>query len=176
MGVYNFQSENSVNKMLNKFDAAIPRRMYWNNDIPSAASCPECGATLEKESHVYLLLVKEGAEVTPFITGNNDGSFCPKCPVVVLDKDGFAQKAVLGVAESEHFMVAGIVDIDSIPKDKEHIPLGGDNNPIPLVEFLPSPAVNKNRGIRTEKIGRNDPCPCGSRKKYKKCCMGKLIA
>ncbi len=25
----------------------------------------------------------------------------------------------------------------------------------------------------TEKIGRNDPCPCGSGKKYKKCCMGK---
>jgi len=23
---------------------------------------------------------------------------------------------------------------------------------------------------RTEKIGRNDPCPCGSGKKYKKCC------
>jgi len=21
------------------------------------------------------------------------------------------------------------------------------------------------------KIGRNDPCPCGSGKKYKKCCM-----
>jgi methionyl aminopeptidase len=27
----------------------------------------------------------------------------------------------------------------------------------------------KNNG----KIGRNDPCPCGSGKKYKKCCMGK---
>ncbi|PWV59528.1 UPF0149 family protein [Plasticicumulans acidivorans] len=24
--------------------------------------------------------------------------------------------------------------------------------------------------IRSEKIGRNDPCPCGSGKKYKKCC------
>ena len=23
------------------------------------------------------------------------------------------------------------------------------------------------------KIGRNDPCPCGSGKKYKKCCLGK---
>jgi hypothetical protein len=23
------------------------------------------------------------------------------------------------------------------------------------------------------KIGRNDPCPCGSHKKYKKCCLGK---
>ena len=26
-----------------------------------------------------------------------------------------------------------------------------------------------------EKIGRNDPCPCGSGKKFKKCCMGKGI-
>ncbi|MDR2090324.1 MAG: SEC-C domain-containing protein [Clostridiales bacterium] len=23
---------------------------------------------------------------------------------------------------------------------------------------------------REERIGRNDPCPCGSGKKYKKCC------
>ena len=23
------------------------------------------------------------------------------------------------------------------------------------------------------KIGRNDPCPCGSGRKYKRCCMGK---
>ncbi|MBQ7930797.1 MAG: SEC-C domain-containing protein, partial [Clostridia bacterium] len=27
------------------------------------------------------------------------------------------------------------------------------------------PVVNK-----TPKVGRNDPCPCGSGKKYKKCC------
>ncbi len=24
---------------------------------------------------------------------------------------------------------------------------------------------------KQRKIGRNDPCPCGSGKKYKKCCM-----
>jgi preprotein translocase subunit SecA len=24
--------------------------------------------------------------------------------------------------------------------------------------------------VKGEKIGRNDPCPCGSGKKYKKCC------
>ena len=23
------------------------------------------------------------------------------------------------------------------------------------------------------KVGRNDPCPCGSGKKYKKCCLNK---
>ena len=27
--------------------------------------------------------------------------------------------------------------------------------------------------VRGKKIGRNDPCPCGSGKKYKKCCLGK---
>jgi preprotein translocase subunit SecA len=26
-----------------------------------------------------------------------------------------------------------------------------------------------------KKIGRNDPCPCGSGKKYKKCHMGKEL-
>lgn len=25
----------------------------------------------------------------------------------------------------------------------------------------------------SEKAGRNDPCPCGSGKKYKQCCLGK---
>ncbi len=27
--------------------------------------------------------------------------------------------------------------------------------------------------ISPKKIGRNDPCPCGSGKKYKKCCLQK---
>ena len=30
-----------------------------------------------------------------------------------------------------------------------------------------------NKKIYTDKVGRNDPCPCGSGLKYKKCCLGK---
>ena len=30
---------------------------------------------------------------------------------------------------------------------------------------------NKPQPIVIEKVGRNEPCPCGSGKKYKKCCM-----
>ena len=26
------------------------------------------------------------------------------------------------------------------------------------------------------RISRNDPCPCGSEKKYKKCCMDKILS
>ncbi|MBT5111189.1 MAG: hypothetical protein HOM25_21085 [Rhodospirillaceae bacterium] len=28
----------------------------------------------------------------------------------------------------------------------------------------------KGKPVRVEKVGRNEPCPCGSGKKYKKCC------
>ncbi|WP_341357017.1 SEC-C metal-binding domain-containing protein [Rossellomorea sp. y25] len=31
--------------------------------------------------------------------------------------------------------------------------------------LIPQPVINE------EKVGRNDPCPCGSGKKYKKCCL-----
>lgn len=33
---------------------------------------------------------------------------------------------------------------------------------------------SRNEPVRVDvKIGRNDPCPCGSGKKYKKCCLNK---
>ena len=36
-----------------------------------------------------------------------------------------------------------------------------------------SPETAKSASVPAVKVGRNDPCPCGSGKKYKKCCMGK---
>jgi preprotein translocase subunit SecA len=35
---------------------------------------------------------------------------------------------------------------------------------------LPQPETVSTQVINSDKIGRNDPCPCGSGKKYKKCC------
>ena len=37
-----------------------------------------------------------------------------------------------------------------------------------LIEPAPPPPI-----IRKEKVGRNDPCPCGSGRKYKRCCLNK---
>jgi len=34
------------------------------------------------------------------------------------------------------------------------------------------PGLDAALPARSEKVGRNDPCPCGSRKKFKKCCGG----
>lgn len=36
-------------------------------------------------------------------------------------------------------------------------------NPYPNVEINREP-------VRSSKVGRNEPCPCGSGRKYKKCC------
>ncbi len=33
--------------------------------------------------------------------------------------------------------------------------------------------VQKKPVVKKDKVGRNDPCPCGSGKKYKNCCLGK---
>ncbi len=30
--------------------------------------------------------------------------------------------------------------------------------------------LNPPQPVQSSKVGRNDPCPCGSGKKYKKCC------
>ena len=37
-------------------------------------------------------------------------------------------------------------------------------------QFVPSTAPARNK---LRDVGRNDPCPCGSGKKFKKCCLGK---
>jgi hypothetical protein len=44
-------------------------------------------------------------------------------------------------------------------------------DPVPIEMPLPSkvPALKE----KTKKIGRNAPCPCGSGRKYKKCCLNK---
>jgi hypothetical protein len=44
--------------------------------------------------------------------------------------------------------------------------------PAPLLAPAPEPPQTPH--VRAEKkVGRNDPCPCGSGKKFKKCCLGK---
>ncbi len=35
------------------------------------------------------------------------------------------------------------------------------------------PRIGPPQPLRSDKIGRNEPCPCGSGKKYKKCCLRK---
>lgn len=152
---------------MKKFKASVRRRMYWLDEVEHSSYCPECTELLVNEYHIYMLMTRSTLDVDGFIVGDNSGCFCSNCPVVVLDRSEFAEAALMGDNSVESFKVLGLVDIDSIPESKKEIPLGDDGNPIPLVEFLPILVSSKQ-----VKVGRNSVCPCGSGKKYKKCCMG----
>jgi preprotein translocase subunit SecA len=58
----------------------------------------------------------------------------------------------------------------------EHAEVSAFGTPVPEGGGPPGAAPSKRRPVhRLEpKVGPNDPCPCGSGKKYKKCCMKKL--
>jgi hypothetical protein len=158
--------------MNKKHKASIPRQMYWSNAVKNSKICPICGTSLEKEYHSYVMVVRIKNENEQFAVGTDGGYFCPECPVVVLDRDKFIELASVGLESagydesSVELAVAGIVDMDAIPEDKKDKPLGTEDNPIPLVSFSES----EDYAHGSEKTGRNQPCPCGSGKKYKKCC------
>jgi len=183
---------------MKQIDISIPRWMYWSDEVDSLHVCPKCKSSLIHERRPYLVLVKERKEIESFIIGTDGGYFCPNCSVVVLDKLAFASMVAItpGVHKSSKFIVKGLVNLDAVPEDKRNIPLGRDDNPIPLVEFLnyqrdsetdekklpiePVKSDEKKEPVkpletikRKPKIGRNDSCPCGSGKKYKKCCLPK---
>jgi len=66
----------------------------------------------------------------------------------------------------------GVRDVRSTPRPRLW-PFGNNDiiDPPPFVTSSPSEQASIRIGKK--KVGRNDPCPCGSGKKYKKCCLGK---
>jgi len=152
--------------------------LLMSDDIANTSSCPRCNASLEREYHSYMVAIDEEGERKAVMMGHDGGLFCPECPTVVLDSQvveemisDHVQNQTSKHVESLEYAVVGIVDLDAVPEEKKDIPLGDDDNPIPLIGL--ELVSNRPQRQTQHKIGRNDPCPCGSGKKYKKCCMGK---
>ncbi len=152
-----------------KFDLSIPRRRYYSEDC-GLTSCPECGLPLIKYNCTVIIAAKSDADEGEFMSNLTGSHFCKSCPVVVFDSDKIEQAARLGIKGDENlrYLIAGIVNFNAIPEEKRHLEIGIEENPVPLVHFLPD--LNNTTIINDKKIGRNEPCPCGSGKKYKKCC------
>ena len=131
--------------------------------------CPECHGELIEDSCTILLRAKSDSDEGEFMTNLSGSHFCSKCPVVLFDTAKVEHAAKLGIRGDKNlrYIISGIIDLDSIPEKKRHLEIGSDENPVPLVRFLPD--LNKNV-IIDKKSGRNDVCLCGSGKKHKKCC------
>jgi len=142
---------------MKKFDASVPRKMFWSDKLVNKKKCPRCHSALENEYHIYGIAVVSGRGTTTLITGNDAGSFCPECPVVVLDRKDFEQVMVdiveerpdWGMSGSLRYIVIGLVDTEAVPEDKRHLPPGDEDNPVTVVEFLQEiDTANRNEGLR----------------------------
>jgi len=146
---------------------SIPRRKYHSAAF-GLTTCPECGSELIQKNSTILLLVRSEIDEGEFATSLSGSHFCKKCPVVVFDTGKVEQAAKLGIRGGKNieYTIAGFIDLDAIPDNKKHLEIGSDENPMPIVYFLPDQNITTKK-----KPGRNDPCFCGSGKKYKKCCL-----
>lgn len=120
-------------------DPSVPRRRFWSDDVGGTGVCPLCGHALINEPQTYMMMVRQGGQTTPFVVGNREGYFCPRCPTVVLDRHGFGEYARRGVRNDRpaEFTILGLLDLAAIPPEKQGLPVDSDENPIPLVRFLP---------------------------------------
>ena len=89
---------------------------------------------------------------------------------MVFDRDVVEKAVRIGLRGNKNprYFIAGIVDLEAIPASKKHLEIGTDENPVPLVQFLPD-LTDKTSDV-VKKPARNGNCTCGSGKKYKRCC------
>jgi preprotein translocase subunit SecA len=91
-------------------------------------------------------------------------AFGQRDPLVAYKRQGHEQLQSL-LANIQHDVVHTIYHIGIVKKEApQRAP----------VMAQASTGVSKKKQLKVagKKIGRNDPCPCGSGKKYKKCCGG----
>jgi len=121
-----------------EIDLSIPRRMYYSI-AREVKVCPECNSELIEAGCAILLTVKSVTDEGEFITNSNGSHFCSICPVVIFDREKVEQAAILGFGGEENiqYRIEGIVDLDAIPEEKKHLAIGTEENPVPLVLFLP---------------------------------------
>ncbi len=105
-----------------------------------------------------------------------------KDPLVEYKKEAFEMFQSM-MASLQDEVVNWIFHIQIAPVEEERPAPAAESRPEASQENRQSAAATPRSGpipgqsgaARTGlKVGRNDPCPCGSGKKYKKCCMDKL--
>ena len=143
-------------------------RHFWNDYFQIEKSIYE--QLLQNPDEVVTGTVKELAEkyhisvetMTGFLDGIND-SLKEKNPIETMDED-----TVVNLGFDKELLYKNMVDAKAdwlyeIPAWKN----------IFSEEKLHELYLEQKKSgtiVKPKKIGRNDPCPCGSGKKYKKCC------
>lgn len=87
-------------------------------------------------------------------------------------------EGVTSVGEAQEIPSATLYYLDEVRR-AWGLPLGTQMNELDVSELEKAhaqrvfPATRRHHSVQNVTIGRNDPCPCGSGKKFKKCCLRK---
>lgn len=60
---------------------------------------------------------------------------------------------------------------DQLSAMREELELQGQGEEMRYFNEMEVPPINRQMKRKPPKVGRNEPCPCGSGKKFKKCCL-----
>ncbi len=91
----------------------------------------------------------------------------PEQAHVLMDPYGFTNKAEFFACLTESFFETPVRLKEKNPVLFDYLKKFYGQNPVPTLK-----AARKGKA-RPGKIGRNSRCPCGSRKKYKRCCLNR---
>jgi hypothetical protein len=98
--------------------------------------CPTCGGDLEHQQLNYLIATRSGkANADSFMLGA-EGNVCRQCAAVVVDPQHISQFLHFQLPHwkvGKQFTILGLVDLDAIPENKRDMPMGDDDNPLPLI-------------------------------------------
>ena len=89
-------------------------------------------------------------------------------------KDDSIDQEVIDEMEDKYRKIRGNEEYDTADlnmQDGMDSFYGEDN--LDIQQSKSTQIMNEKTIVKSIKVGRNDPCPCGSGKKYKKCCLGK---
>ena len=140
-----------------EIDPKIPREAVYQTFRGRPGPCPKCGSALHQSRQTYIVSTGTGGQAADsFMVGGNFGWFCESCSVVVINTGTLGE--MLSFRKSNwdvgsEAIVLGIVDLDAIPANKRHAPIGDPGNPIPLVRFsnLPMKQSKKTKSKKRQK-------------------------
>ena len=146
--------------------------MYYGQKLDMAK---EIGLDFEEVERVVLLKVVDSKwmdhidAMDALRRGIGLKAYGQQDPVIAYKKEGFEMfDRMIGSIQEETVALMMRVNIEHAPKREEQklelVAQSGDTQT--RTANVPSRNANKT-------IGRNDPCPCGSGKKYKNCCYNK---
>ena len=125
--------------MQSKIDLSESRQVVYQTFEGDPGPCPQCGGRLRQSRQTYSVGTRRGRKlVDSFIMGSDFGWYCDDCPAVVINSGQVSEMLGRSMPHwdvGNEFRVEGLVDLDAIPEHKRHLPIGGDDNPVPLIEF-----------------------------------------